>query len=91
MYKSYKTIILRLLSLDMTGIGIQQGFVALFVLIMIRFHVDVRRIGRHQQTSWQPQLYSLYIVMVLITVSIPFQKYCKLARSNNKLTTADSY
>lgn len=55
----------------MAGIGIQQGLIILVVLIMIRFPIDARRVGRDRPTSWRAQLYSLYLALVLISVSAP--------------------
>jgi len=56
---------------DMGGIGLQQVFVCLFVLVMAKFHAEVRRTGHQRTTSWRRQLFSLYFALALITVS-PF-------------------
>jgi hypothetical protein len=55
----------------MGGIGLQQFFVCLFVLVMVKFHADVRRTGHQRITSWRRQLFSIYFALALITVS-PF-------------------
>jgi len=62
----------------MGGIGLQQGFLLLFVLVMIKFHVDVRQVGRRHASSWRGQLYSLYIALALITVGVPSPSRCRL-------------
>jgi len=56
---------------DMGVIGLQQFFVCLFVLVMVKFHAEVRRTGHQRTTSWRRQLFSLYFTLALITVS-PF-------------------
>jgi hypothetical protein len=56
----------------MAGIGVQQACLLLFVIVMIRFQRDVRQVGLARITSWKPQLYTLYVVLALITVRIPF-------------------
>jgi hypothetical protein len=63
-----KATVSNLLLLDMGGIGLQQAFLTLFFCIMIKFNIEVRRIGIHRPTSWQTQLYALYAVLLLITV-----------------------
>jgi len=57
----------------MGGIGLQQAFLTLFFCIMIKFNIEVRRIGIHRPTSWQTQLYALYAVLLLITTRIIFR------------------
>jgi hypothetical protein len=69
--KSYTPVFLILL--DMAGIGVQQAFLLLFVILIIRFHRDVHQVGLARPTSWKPQLYTQYVVLTLITVGIPFQ------------------
>lgn len=54
----------------MGGIGLQQFFVCLFVIVMVKFHADVRQTGNQRNTSWRPQLFSLYFALALITVSV---------------------
>jgi len=53
---------------DMGGVGLQQFFVCLFVLIMVKFHAEVRRTGHQRTTSWRRQLFSVYFALALITV-----------------------
>ncbi|PMD41357.1 RTA1 domain-containing protein, partial [Hyaloscypha variabilis F] len=57
----------------MAGIGIQQACLLLFVILIIRFHRDVRKVGLARPTSWKPQLYTLYVVLTLISIRIIFR------------------
>jgi RTA1 like protein len=66
----------------MGGIGLQQGFLLLFVLLMVRFHVDVQRIGRSRTASWRPLLYAQYIALTLITVSLSPKTITNLTKTN---------
>jgi hypothetical protein len=59
----------------MSGIGLQEGFVLVFVGLMIVFHRKAARIEQNEvrslrPRSWQPLLYALYGVMLAITVSV---------------------
>ena len=58
----------------MGGIGLQHAFVLMFIGLMFYFHREAGRVGRSHPTSWRPQLYALYAVLILITVSILFSK-----------------
>lgn len=68
----------------MGGIGLQQVFLFLFLLIRIKFNVDVRRQGLRRTTSWRRLLYSLYTVLALITVRIHFANTISLLRIETK-------
>ncbi|KAH7354524.1 RTA1 domain-containing protein [Plectosphaerella cucumerina] len=57
----------------MGGIGAQQGFLLLFLLIMVKFNVNIRQQGIDRPTSWQRLLNSLYAVLALITIRITFR------------------
>ncbi|KAK0745678.1 RTA1 domain-containing protein [Schizothecium vesticola] len=61
------------LHIYMGGVGLQQFFVCLFVLVMVKFHADVRRSGHQRTTSWRSQLFSIYFALALITVRIVFR------------------
>ncbi|KAH6687225.1 RTA1 like protein-domain-containing protein [Plectosphaerella plurivora] len=57
----------------MAGIGVQQGILLLFLLIMIKFNINVHQQGLDRPTSWRRLLYSLYIVLALISIRITFR------------------
>lgn len=63
---------LRAIHVYMGGIGMQQGFIVLFLFLAIRFHVVMGR-GRAQSTTatlngWRPLVLVLYASLAFITV-----------------------
>jgi len=59
----------------MAGIGFQEFFILCFVLMMIKFQrraLELERLGGsvHPERSWRQLLYTLYAVLVLITVGL---------------------
>ncbi|KAF2248011.1 hypothetical protein BU26DRAFT_325639 [Trematosphaeria pertusa] len=62
----------------MTGLGVQQLFILLFIALVVRFHVEVLR---YEQTGtatlvnnkWKWVTYALYASLVLITMRIIFR------------------
>lgn len=55
------------------GIGLQQGFVLLFVAILVGFHVAMRGLERSgwrdsQNRKWGLMVWVLYFVLIMITV-----------------------
>lgn len=52
----------------MGGIGVQEFFILMFLMLAIIFHRDVKVIGIERKTSWKPILYALYVALGMITV-----------------------
>lgn len=67
----------------MTGVGVQEAFILLFLGLIVKFHVDaleLEREGRLVGTElsrrpgmWKWVTYSLYVVLLLITMRIIFR------------------
>lgn len=59
-------------SIYMAGVGIQEGFIILFTLLIIRFHIEMFRMERQGLASksprWKWLTYALYSCLALITV-----------------------
>ncbi len=55
----------------MGGIGMQEFFIIVFLGLVIKFHLESKKVGK-AQTDRQGQrwLYTLYASLVLVTVSI---------------------
>ncbi len=64
--------VLKGLHIYMGGVGIQQAFILLFFVFAFKFHRTYLAESRHTTTanSPLPLLYTLYTVLILITVSI---------------------
>lgn len=63
----------------MSGVGVQQFFILLFIALIVRFHLDALRLERQGLLAdkgskwWKYLTYTLYIVLVLITIRIIFR------------------
>jgi hypothetical protein len=68
----------------MSGVGVQQLFISIFLGMIIRFHVDVLRVERDSQlcgvngsrrraARWKWLTYTMYAVLGLITIRIVFR------------------
>lgn len=68
----------------MSGVGVQQLFISIFLGMIIRFHVDVLRVERDYQfcdvngsrrraARWKWLTYTMYAVLGLITIRIVFR------------------
>lgn len=62
------------LDIYLSGMGVQQFFIVVFVGLMVTFQVRCRRALAENpagdgKRSWKPLLYALYAVLVFITVS----------------------
>lgn len=66
----------------MTGVGVQEFFILLFSGLIVKFHVDALRLERQgllttaygkRAQMWKWLTYSLYAVLVLITMRIIFR------------------
>ncbi|KAF2853168.1 hypothetical protein T440DRAFT_379443, partial [Plenodomus tracheiphilus IPT5] len=68
----------------MSGMGVQQFFIVLFVALLVRFHVDALGLERRGVLTgqyeggkrsgwWKYLMYTLYSVLVLITIRIIFR------------------
>ncbi|KAG9235152.1 RTA1 domain protein [Amylocarpus encephaloides] len=76
------------------GIGVQEGFVVLFLGLAIRFHWKmVKGHGRIDRgNGWAKLMYTVYGTLAMITVRIIF-RLCEFADGNvnNKLATTEVY
>ncbi|KAF2786236.1 hypothetical protein K505DRAFT_330487 [Melanomma pulvis-pyrius CBS 109.77] len=61
----------------MTGVGIQQLFIVLFLVLIVRFHMDLVRLEKsgslHTNLRWKWLTYALYAVLTLISMRIIFR------------------
>jgi hypothetical protein len=67
----------------MTGVGVQEAFILLFLGLIVKFHVDALRLDRQgllvgtglsrRAGMWKWVTYSLYVVLLLITMRIIFR------------------
>lgn len=57
----------------MGGIGLQQAFVLMFTVLVVKFHLSVREVSMPRKTSWRALLFALYLALALITVRIIFR------------------
>ena len=66
----------------MTGVGVQQLFILLFLALIVRFQIEVQRFEASGAgwlgKRWQWVTYALYSVLILITVRIIF-RLCEFA------------
>lgn len=56
----------------MTGVGVQQGFIIMFLALIVRFQLDVQRFGS-QNKRWLWVTIALYAVLALISMRIIFR------------------
>ena len=67
------------LNIYMGGIGMQEGFIVLFLGLVIKFHLDqikADRFGRltaHKMTGWRQLIYALYGCLAAITIRIIYR------------------
>ncbi|KAL4747874.1 hypothetical protein BDW72DRAFT_215156 [Aspergillus terricola var. indicus] len=71
----------------MGGIGIQQFFIMLFLIIAIQFHRRMFQLAREGRLAglkaqWRPLLYALYISLLFITIRIIF-RLVEFSRGND--------
>jgi hypothetical protein len=64
---------LKAIHIYMGGIGLQQFFIAVFVILAIKFQSEMGRMEKHGRPwpgmrPWRPLLYTLYVSLSLITV-----------------------
>lgn len=61
----------------MTGVGVQQLFILLFFGLIVRFQIEVQRMGGNRAgwlgNRWQWVTYALYAALALITMRIVFR------------------
>jgi hypothetical protein len=58
----------------MGGIGVQEFFIVVFVSLAVQFQRKVVRIdGAWRGESWRPLLYTLYALLLLITIRIIYR------------------
>lgn len=89
----------------MGGVGIQELFILLFSALIVKFHVDALRLERQgllpvrsgharKHHMWKWSTYSLYAVLVLITMRIIFRLVefsGGVDRAHNKLPYEEGY
>ncbi|KAF2622403.1 hypothetical protein BU25DRAFT_212258 [Macroventuria anomochaeta] len=66
------------LKVYMAGVGVQEGFIVVFTILGIKFVRDMNQIEQQGQvpenrTGWRLQMWSMFIVLILITVRIIFR------------------
>lgn len=67
------------LNLYMGGIGVQEGFIVLFLCLVVRFHHTQLRASRmgnlaaHQQAGWRSMTWALYTSLLAITIRIVYR------------------
>lgn len=68
----------------LTGIGVQEFFIVLFLSLVIKFHVEARALDRQgvlpnpsgrRKSMWQYLTYALYAVLALISMRIVFRLF----------------
>jgi len=79
----------------MAGTGLQQLFIVLFTILMARFHVRMKEVEQsgynsRQGVSWQRLLYTIYAVLVLITVSVYWMPFLRVLSHLISLATASN-
>jgi len=62
----------------MTGVGIQQLFIILFLALIVKFHMDLIKLEKtgqqlRSQGKWKWLTYALYVVLALISIRIIFR------------------
>lgn len=60
----------------MTGVGVQQFFILLFLGLIVKFQLDVQRLGCGEvryRSWWKHVTYALYAVLLLITMRIIYR------------------
>ncbi|KAM4065470.1 RTA1 like protein [Hirsutella rhossiliensis] len=82
----------------MGGIGMQEGFIVLFVGLIVKFHVDQIRAERNgmvprDKSAWRPLIYALYGCLLSISVRIIFRliEFSGGAGYDNPLPNTESY
>ena len=79
----------------MSGIGLQQLFILLFVSLAIVFHRRIlvleRQAALFGKPSWRPLLYALYTTLALITVRIIFRLVQYSAGILSSIPTHEAY
>lgn len=88
----------------MTGMGVQQLFILLFIAVIVRFHLDAVKLEQQgllgsghdgKRNSWWKLLtYTMYIVLVLITIRIIFRLVefsGGINPDNNRLPFVEAY
>ena len=82
-----KNVILTGIHLYMAGIGVQEFFIAIFIVIAVTFHrrmlVLEQRGETRRRTKWLRLIVTLYAVLVMITVSIPPPSVLSRARARS--------
>ncbi|TPX16968.1 uncharacterized protein E0L32_003530 [Thyridium curvatum] len=78
---------LRAIHVYMGGIGMQQGFIVLFLFLAIRFHVVMGRAQSKAATpnGWRPLVLVLYASLAFITIRIIF-RLVEFSRGADDLT-----
>ena len=66
------------LDIYMGGIGMQEGFIILFLGLIVIFHMDIIKADRAgklagDKARWRPMLYTLYASLIAITIRIIFR------------------
>jgi hypothetical protein len=89
----------------MSGVGVQQGFIILFLALIVKFHMDALALDRQgllptgasngrKSPMWKWLTYSLYVVLALITMRIVFRLVefsGGVDPANNKLPFEEKY
>jgi hypothetical protein len=88
----------------MSGVGVQQGFIFLFLGLIVKFHLDAlvldrqgllpSGIGSKKNQMWKWLTYALYVVLALITMRIVFRLIefsGGVDPANNKLPFEEKY
>ncbi|KAK8117786.1 uncharacterized protein PG998_006067 [Apiospora kogelbergensis] len=67
-------IIQKGLTVYLVGMGVQQFFIAIFCIFMIRFNIRQRQgYGYAGKGDWRPLIYALYATLVCITIRIIYR------------------
>ncbi|KAE8447219.1 hypothetical protein EG329_011050 [Mollisiaceae sp. DMI_Dod_QoI] len=85
--------VLKGLHIYMGGVGIQQAFILLFFVFAFKFHRTYLAESRHTTTanSPLPLLYTLYTVLILITIRIIF-RLCEYSQGlNSKIPNHEAF
>jgi RTA1 like protein len=77
----------------MCGVGVQQLFIVLFMVLAIRFHRRMAQLDRERMLDrglrWKAMIYTIYAVLALITVSLLSGKARPESRANRNLVDAN--
>jgi RTA1 like protein len=70
---------LKAIHIYMGGIGLQQFFIVVFIVLAVKFQLEMTKAekfipsGGGSRRNWRPLLFTLYTTLVLITVSRSFE------------------